>query len=75
MTNFKTPGLFLAKILAALLAVSTLLLIVGVDLFPFMPPVDLLLAAGFGALLFLAVVLVHAALFGYRQPRSAAEGK
>jgi len=74
MTNLKTHLTLLGKMLVALLAMSTLLLIAGQDLFPLMSPVDLLLSAGYGVIL-LVVVVYLPALAKVFQPRSAAEGK
>lgn len=80
MTYLQTRLLFVGRILTAVLGISLLLLIVGRDLFPLISPAKLLLYAGFGALLLIAVVHVHAIAIagGWRkwvQPRSAAQGK
>lgn len=86
MTNLKTRLAFLGKLFLALLALAVLLLIAGHHLFSVISPLKLLLYAGFGTLLLIAVVAVSAMLGarwdqramphgGGLGPRSAAEGK
>jgi hypothetical protein len=78
MTYLQTRLLFAGRILTAALGISLLLLIVGRDLFPLISPAKLLLYAGVGALLLIAVVHILAIVGGWRklvQPRSAAQGK
>lgn len=87
MTNLKTRLAFLGKLFMALLALAVLLLIAGHHLFSIISPLKLLLYAGFGTLLLIAVVAVSAMLGarwdqrtmphggGGLGPRSAAEGK
>ncbi|WP_431273381.1 hypothetical protein ACQ858_14435 [Variovorax ureilyticus] len=75
MTNLKTCLLLLGKMLVVLLAMSLLLLIAGQDLFPLMSPADLLLSAGFGVILLVAVVYLPVVACKALQARSAAHGK
>ena len=86
MTKLQTQLASLAKLLMALLALAVLLLIAGHHLFSVISPLKLLLYAGLGTLLLIAVVAVSAMLGarwdqrampqgGGLQPRSAAEGK
>ena len=75
MTNLKTHLLLLGKMLVALLVMSMLLLIAGQDLFPLMSPVDLLLSAGFGVILLVAVVYLPPLACRALHHRSAAHGK
>ncbi|SCK59660.1 hypothetical protein VAR608DRAFT_6494 [Variovorax sp. HW608] len=75
MTNLKTHLLLLGKMLVASLALSMLLLIAAQDLFPLMSPFQLLLSAGFGVVLLIAVVYLPALACKLLQARSAAEGK
>ena len=75
MSNLKTHLQLLGKMLVALLAMSMLLLIAGQDLFPLMSPVDLLLSAGSGVILLVAVVYLPALACKVLQARSAAQGK
>lgn len=80
MTYLHTRLLFVGRILTAVLGISLLLLIAAHDLFPLISPAKLLLFAGVGALLLIAVVHVYAFAIagGWRklvQPRSPAQGK
>ncbi|MGJ7507127.1 hypothetical protein [Variovorax sp. GT1P44] len=75
MTNFKTRLAFLGKIFLALLSLATLLLIAGRHLFSIISPLDLLLYAGFGTLLLLAVVALAAMVAARWDQRAMPDGR
>jgi hypothetical protein len=65
MTNLKNRLVFLGKILAVSFALAVLLLIAGHQLFSIVSPLKLLLCAGVGVLLLIAVVAAQSVALGW----------
>jgi hypothetical protein len=75
MMNLKTRLAFLGKLSMAVVSLAALLLIAGHHLYSIISPLKLLLYAGFGTLLLLAVVAVSAMVAARWDQRAMPDGR